>query len=224
MAPRNNPTPRIIAWSVSSLIGIVLGTVLAAAPPSTPAGPSSGGGATKVWDFESDQPGRIARGFTNETGRWEVVQDGPNRVLAQRAKNDDALFNVALVEGTSARDLDLSVRLRAVACANDRGGGLVWRARDKDNYYIARYNPLEDNFRVYKVQGGKRTQFQSAQIPGDEAWHTMRVTMTGAKIACYLDGKKYLEAEDSTFPDAGKVGLWSKADAQSFFDDLTLAD
>jgi Domain of Unknown Function (DUF1080) len=178
--------------------------------------------AKQTWDFEADEPGKIAKGFTNEVGQWEVAQDGDNHVLYQRAKNDDATFNVALVGGTSYKDLDLSVKLRAVAGEVDRGGGLVWRAKDKANYYIARYNPLEDNFRVYKVQDGKRTQFASAKVPGDEKWHTLRVTMVGNKITCYLDGQKHLQAEDSTFPEAGMIGLWSKADAQSYFDDLTI--
>jgi hypothetical protein len=120
--------------------------------------------------------------------------------------------------------VDLSVRVKAVAGELDQGGGVIWRAVDKNNYYIARYNPLEDNFRVYKVEGGKRTQFQSAKVPGDKSWHVLRVTMVGAKITCYLDGTKYLEAEDSTFPAAGKIGLWSKADAQSDFDNLSVGD
>jgi hypothetical protein len=180
--------------------------------------------AKKTWDFESEEPGKIARGFTNEVGQWEVAKDGDNHVLYQKAKNEDATFNVALVEGTSYKDVELSVKLRAVAGEVDRGGGMVWRAKDKRNYYIARYNPLEDNFRVYKVQDGKRTQFASAKIPGDEKWHTLRVTMVGNKITCYLDGQKYLEVEDSTFPEAGMIGLWSKADAQSYFDDLTVSE
>ena len=149
----------------------------------------------KTWDFAMDEPGKIAKGFTNEVGRWEVAKDGDNQVLAQKAKSEDAVFNVTLVEGTSYKDLDLSVKLKAVAGDIDRGGGVVWRAKDAKNYYIARYNPLEDNFRVYKVQDGKRTQFQSAKIPGDEKWHTLRVTMSGTKIACYLDGQKHLEVE-----------------------------
>jgi hypothetical protein len=210
-----------IAWVVPLLIGIVFAMCMASAPPAPAV--SSSGGARKVWDFEADPPGRIARGFTNEVGRWEVVEDGGNHVLAQKAKSDDDTFNVALVEGTSYQDLDLSVRLRAVAGELDRGGGLVWRAKDRRNYYIARFNPLESNFRVYKVEDGKRTQFQSAMIPGDQNWHTMRVTMTGNRITCYLDGTKHLEAEDATFTGAGMIGLWSKADAQSYFDDLTVS-
>jgi len=180
------------------------------------------GPARQVWDFTEDQPGAIARGFQAAVGRWEVDLDGDNHVLAQKAKNDDATFNVALVGGTSYGDLDLSVRLRAVAGEVDRGGGLVWRARDAKNYYIARYNPLEDNFRVYKVEDGKRTQFRSAKVPGDEAWHVLRVTMVGPRITCRLDAQTSLEVEDSTFPVAGMIGLWSKADAQSYFDDLTV--
>jgi hypothetical protein len=194
---------------------LVLGsTILTAAGPAE----------KRTWTFETDEPGKIARGFTNEVGQWEVARDGDNKVLYQKAKNEDAVFNVTLVEGTSYKDVDLSVRLKAVAGEIDRGGGLVWRAKDKNNYYIARYNPLEDNFRVYKVENGKRSQFKTAKVPGDEKWHTLRVTMTGSKIVCYLDGNKHLEADDPTFPGPGKIGLWSKADAQSYFDDLTISD
>ena len=181
--------------------------------------------ATKrVWDFEADAPGKIAKGFTNEVGEWQVATDGENHVLYQKARNEDAIFNVALVAGTSYKDLDLSVKLKAVAGEIDRGGGVVWRAKDKDNYYICRYNPLEDNFRVYKVVDGKRSMFKGDKTPGDEKWHTLRVTMAGTKITCYLDGKKSLEVEDSTFSEAGRIGLWSKADAQSYFDEMAVTE
>jgi hypothetical protein len=178
--------------------------------------------AARSWTFEGDEPGSIAKGFQGEVGRWEVVATSEGRVLAQKAENPDATFNVALVSGTSVKDLDLSVRLKAVAGKEDRGGGLVWRAKDARNYYIARYNPLEDNFRVYKVVDGKRTMFQDAKAPQAEGWRVIRVVMKGDHIECYLDGAKLLDVRDLTFPDAGKVGLWSKADAQSHFDDLTL--
>ena len=178
----------------------------------------------QVWNFESDTPGKIAKGFRNEVGRWEVKKEGENHVLYQMAKSDDDTFNVTLVEGTNFKDIDLSVRLKAVEGKLDQGGGLVWRTNDKSNYYIARYNPLEDNFRVYKVEGGKRTMFESTKLPGDTNWHTLRITMVGTKITCYFDGKKSLEADDPTFPGPGMIGLWSKADAQSYFDDLTVAN
>jgi hypothetical protein len=178
----------------------------------------------KVWDFEKDEPGKIAKGFSAEVGTWEVAKDGDNRVLYQKAENENPVYNVALATGTSYKDVDLSVKVKAVAGEIDQGGGLVWRAKDKSNYYIARFNPLEDNYRVYKVEAGKRTQFASAKAPNDQKWHTLRVTMAGSKIACYLDGEKLLEADDATFPGAGRIGLWSKADAQSYFDDLTASD
>ena len=176
----------------------------------------------KSWDFQEDEPGKPATGFKSEAGAWVVARDGDNLMLAQTAKNGDKDFNLALAERTSFKDLDISVRVRAVAGELDQGGGLVWRAKDAQNYYIARYNPLEPNLRVYKVEGGKRTQLDHADVPGDREWHTLRITMKGREIFGYLDGKKLLEAEDSTFPDAGQIGLWSKADAQSDFDDLTV--
>lgn len=91
----------------------------------------------QVWNFESDTPGKIAKGFRNEVGRWEVKKEGENHVLYQMAKSDDDTFNVTLVEGTNFKDIDLSVRLKAVEGKLDQGGGLVWRTNDKSNYYIA---------------------------------------------------------------------------------------
>jgi hypothetical protein len=178
--------------------------------------------AKRTWTFDDEATGRLARGFTNEVGQWSVVASDSGKAMAQSAKNPNAVFNITLAGDTNATDVDLSVRMKAVAGETDQGGGLVWRARDARNYYLARYNPLEDNFRLYKVVAGKRTLIKNADIAHTDGWHTLRVTMTGDRIACYYDGKKYLEAEDTTFPGAGKIGLWSKADAQSQFDDLTL--
>lgn len=175
-----------------------------------------------AWDFEGDPGGRIAGGFTAEVGTW-VVETEPNtknHVLAQKSKNDDDTFNIAFVDNTNFTDIDVSVRIKAVAGELDQGGGLIWRAGDAKNYYIARYNPVESNFRLYKVDAGVRTQFADATIKSDKAWHTLRVTMTGPKMTCYFDGAPLLSAEDSTFTGPGKIGLWSKSDAQSLFDDL----
>lgn len=177
----------------------------------------------KFWNFTTPPIQMTPPGFRAATGEWRVVEDAGNRVLAQEAKNPDEMFNVILVEGYVCKDVDLSVRLKAVHGELDQGGGLVWRARDARNYYIARFNPLESNFRVYKVVDGKRTMFKSADVTPGPGWHTLRVTMTGDSIRCTLDGKRYLDAKDATFKDAGKIGLWTKADAQSFFDDLSVA-
>src|SRR6266567_2465356 len=82
-------------------------------------------------------------------------------------------------DDTNAKDVDVSVKMKAVAGETDQGGGLVWRARDAKNYYLARYNPLEDNYRLYKVVDGKRTLIQNADITHSGGWHTLRVTMSG---------------------------------------------
>jgi hypothetical protein len=180
-------------------------------------------GGKRTWNFDNDETGAIAKGFTNEVGEWKVAASDSGNALAQSAKNGNSVFNVALISDTNAKDVDLSVRMKAISGEHDQGGGLVWRAKDSKNYYLARYNPLEDNYRLYHVVNGKRTLIQNVDITHSEGWHTLRVTMTGDQITCYYDGKKYLEAKDTTIPEAGKIGLWSKADAQSQFDDLTLA-
>jgi hypothetical protein len=187
------------------------------------AGPlNAGDEAKRTWTFDDETTGQIAKGFTNEVGEWKVAESDKGKALAQTAKNPNAVFNVTLIGDTNAKDVDLSVRLKAIAGETDQGGGLVWRAKDKRNYYLARYNPLEDNFRVYKVVDGKRTLFQNADIQHSPGWHTLRVDMQGDHIVCSYDGKPYLDVRDTTFTGPGKIGLWSKADAQSHFDDLTL--
>lgn len=179
-------------------------------------------GVKRTWTFDDDATGQIAKGFTNEVGAWSVALSDNGKALAQSAKNANSVFNITLISDTNTKDVDLSVRMKAIAGDTDQGGGLVWRAKDAKNYYLARYNPLEDNYRLYHVLGGKRTLIQNVDIPHSDGWHTLRVTMSGDQISCYYDGKKYLEAKDTKLTEAGKIGLWSKADAQSHFDDLTL--
>jgi hypothetical protein len=183
---------------------------------------SAGDGKTRTWSFDDEETGLIAKGFANEVGEWRVAPSDNGKALAQSAKNPNSVFNVTLISDTNATDVDLTVRMKAIAGEHDQGGGLVWRAKDAKNYYLARYNPLEDNYRFYHVVNGKRTLLQNVDIAHSDGWHTLRVIMTGDQVTCYYDGKKYLEAKDSTLPEAGKIGLWSKADAQSQFDDLTL--
>jgi hypothetical protein len=194
-------------------LSAVIGMIGLAAAPAAP----------RVWTFEDDPPGTPPRGFTVASGAWSVVSlpDG-GKALAQTAMSPDKVFNVILASGTRARDLDLSVRLRAVEGNDDQGGGLVWRARDGRNYYTARFNPLEDNFRVYHVVDGVRTELQSADVKRSPGWHTLRVRMSGDHMTCDLDGKPLLDARDSTIKEAGMIGLWSKADARTQFDDLKM--
>ena len=183
---------------------------------------SAADGDKRIWNFDDDKPGEVAADFSEEAGQWRVVEADGGKVLAQQAKNPDDTFNVCLAKDSDAKDLGVQVRFKAVAGELDQGGGVVWRAKDAKNYYIARYNPLEDNFRLYKVVAGKRTQLATADIKHTGGWHMLRVTMRGEQIQCFYDGKKYLEVQDATFAEAGKIGLWSKADAQTYFDDLTL--
>lgn len=185
---------------------------------------TKGDSSRKSWNFAMTPIQMTPPGFRVATGEWYVIDDEDNRVLAQQAKNTNATFNVIFIDGHSFKNVELSVRFKAVHGALDQGGGLVWRARDARNYYVARFNPLENNVRVYKVVDGKRTQLKSADAAPGPGWHTLNVTMTGDSITCALDGKPYLDAADRTFKDAGMIGLWSKSDAQTFFDDLSVAE
>ncbi|MGC8643198.1 MAG: family 16 glycoside hydrolase [Isosphaeraceae bacterium] len=214
----------LIMKANASLVVFVRTALVAIVCVALARGLQAGDHPGKVWNFDADAVGKIASGFRTEVGHWEVARDQGNHVLCQKARNEDATFNVAFVEGAHYKDVDISVRLKAVAGEIDRGGGVVWRAQDRHNYYVCRYNPLEDNFRLYKVEAGKRKMLRGAKTTGDDTWHTLRVTMAGAKITCYLDGKKLLEAEDSTFQEPGMIGLWSKADAQTYFDEMTVND
>src|SRR5947209_3169202 len=118
------------------------------------------------WNFDKDTPGKIAAGWNNASGTWEVVADptatSKPYVLAQVSSNHSgSYFNVAVAHEPSLKDVTISVRSRAVAGREDQGGGVVWRYRDLKNYYIARQNNLEDNYRVYKVVNGQRIQLES---------------------------------------------------------------
>jgi hypothetical protein len=179
--------------------------------------------ARRTWDFEADAAGAAPSGFKLVMGQWSVALDGKNHVLAQTVSNADSVFNLILRPDVMYADVELSIRLKAVEGIVDQGGGLVWRAKNAKTYYVARHNPLEDSFRVYKVVDGKRFQLGSVKAPGDLDWHTLRVTMKGSKIDCYLDEKLHLEAEDASIRGYGRIGLWSKSDARSYFDDLQAA-
>ena len=173
---------------------------------------------------------KVAKTGTGEGSVWKVVADdtAPSKtgyVLAQTAESPSSVFNICVAEDTKYKDVELSVAFKAMAGMRDQGGGFVWRYQDNNNYYICRMNPLEDNYRVYKVTNGKRSpEFQDAKVkvPLNE-WHTLRVKMIGDHIECFLDGKKILDVKDSSIPSPGKVGLWTKADAQTRFDSFEVS-
>ncbi len=123
----------------------------------------------------------------------------------------------------SLRDVTLSVRARPLAGCVDQGFGLVWRYRDANNYYITRCNALEDNCTIYHVIDGSRRPFENRQVKvSTNTWHTLKIEVRGNHFVVWFDGQKVLDAHDDTFQ-AGRVGLWTKADSVIEFDDLTIA-
>ncbi len=143
-------------------------------------------------------------------------------MLAQTARNEDAVFNVIIRTDVLYADVDVSVRLKAVKGFVDQGGGIIWRVKNAKSYYLTRYNPLEDSFRVYKVLDGKRSQLASVKAPGDTNWHTLHVTMKGTKIHSTFDDRIQIDLEDDSIRGYGRIGLWTKSDSQSYFADLQI--
>jgi len=190
-----------------------------------------------VFDFENYTPDQLPEGwsqyYTGPGGTdWKVVDDAGNNVLAQLFyENPNGHFNIIVNDASSMKDMTLSVKLKGVKGKHDQGGGLIWRFTDKDNYYIVRANPLEDNVVLYKVENGKRNDLPlidlgrtyGVDVPkmGD-TWHSLKLTVKADLFTVYLDDKELFKVQDSTFPDAGKIGLWTKADAVTYFDDYEI--
>ena len=198
---------------------------------------------TEIWNFDQDKRQALPSGWLSEhtgqgsNGDWKVVADPtalsqPN-VLAQLS--DDATnyrFPLSIVEKTNYQDLVLSVRFKAISGPRDQGAGLVWRFRDANNYYIVRANALENNVVLYKMQEGKRislapkgtpekTYGAKTRVPGN-SWNKLGVQVKGNLFTVFFNDQKLFEVEDSTFAEAGKIGLWTKADSVIYFDDLTV--
>ena len=196
-------------------------------------------GQMRKVDFEQDTVGQPPTGFMfghtrklGMPGRWVVQQEGGGKYLAQlEADGTRNRFPVAVMADVSATDLDLSVRVRPVSGRVDQAAGLVWRYQNEDNYYLVRANALEGNVVLYKVQNGQRTDLpvkgegrtygKSAKVAGGQ-WSTLRVTAMGPRFDVYFNGAKLYEVEDATFKEPGRIGVWTKADSVTHFDDLTV--
>lgn len=167
----------------------------------------------------------VAKTGEGPGGEWSVVEDTAapeGKALAQTSdQGPNPLFCLCVAGEPRFQNLELTVSIKAVAGKLDQGGGPVWRYQNADNYYIARVNPLENNYRVYKVVNGKRTQLGSLDVtvPTGE-WRVLRVVHSGDHIRCYVDDQLCLDVHDSTFADSGQIGLWTKADAQTRFANL----
>jgi hypothetical protein len=187
-----------------------------------------------TWTFEGDSPGKPPGGFSfartgeGKQGSW-IVRAEPGApsgkaVLAQVDQDDtDYRFPLAITSGPELKDLRLSVKCKPVDGKVDQACGLVFRYKDENNYYVTRANALENNVRLYHVKDGRRVQFAgwNGKV-AKNTWHELAVEARGDLMVVSFDGNRVIEARDTTFANPGKVGLWTKADSVTLFDDLTL--
>ena len=186
-------------------------------------------------NFDDAPIGSAPEGWTiTMTGkgdpRWTIEKDdtAPSQanVLKQSGK---ATYPLALKDGTSFKNGFIAVKFKAISGSEDRAAGLVWRAVDANNYYVVRANALEDNVVLYKTVNGVRSPLDivgrkggygvNVPVPAGR-WHTLRVEFAGTRFSAIYDSKVLFEVEDATFMEAGNIGLWTKADSVTVFDDL----
>lgn len=179
-------------------------------------------------NFDDVKPGALPVGWVaGVTGKgsfkWAVLADDsapskPN-VLAQ---TEWGTFPFCVVESVSLKDGFVEVKFKPVSGKEDQAGGLIWRFKDKDNYYIARANAAEDEVTIYHTVDGVRRQIKAVEMKvASNTWHTLRVEFKGDRFVVFFDGKKALNVTDATFKDGGAVGVWTKADSVTYFDDFT---
>ena len=188
-----------------------------------------------VINFDQDTVSKPPAGFTayatgdGPAGKWvvQVMADAPSgrQVVVQTdAEATDNRFPVLIADKEDYADVDVSLKGKAISGKGDQGIGLVFRFRDPQSYYVVRANALENNVRLYKMVNGRRKQFAGAEVKVTSGqWHTLRVVARGDHIVGYFDGQKLIDVHDATYA-KGKVGLWTKADSITAFDDLTVAN
>jgi hypothetical protein len=186
-----------------------------------------------VRNFESDAVGAPPAGFEfartgkGAEGTWIVrIEKGGDRhhVLVQESSDPtDYRFPLAVLKEGAYKDVTVSVRARPLSGRVDQGFGVVWRYRDANNYYVTRCNANENNCTIYHTVNGRRRAFLSQSVKvGTNTWHSLKLEATGDHFLVWLDGNRVLEAKDGTFPDAGRVGLWTKADSVIEFDEFAV--
>lgn len=168
-------------------------------------------------------PGWTATKTGSGAAKWTIEQDdsAPSRpnVLKQSGQ---ATYPVCIKDDPSLKDGFVEVKFKPISGKEDQAGGLIWRAKDSNNYYIARANALEDNVTIYHTINGRRTEKKRTSTKvASNAWHTLRVDFQDNHFTVTFDGKKAIEWDDNTFKEAGKVGVWTKADSVTLFDDFT---
>ena len=187
----------------------------------------AGAAQAEMITFDKDVPGMLPAGWiAGVTGRgtahWAVAADArapsPPNVLTQSGTGD---FPWCVKKDVSLADGFVEVKFKPIDGKDDRAGGVVWRWKDGDNYYVARANALEDNVSLYYTERGRRItiKYVDAPVPAN-TWHTLRVEFHGTRIRVMLDGKSYIEVDDAHIGGAGAVGVWTKADSVTAFDDF----
>jgi len=164
------------------------------------------------------------------TARWSVEADptAPSKpnVLSQ---SGEASFPLCVKDNARIKDGFVEVKFKAISGKEDQAGGLVWRYRDSTNYYVCRANALENNVVLYKIENGRRRALDIVGRTGGygvkepvaaEQWHALRVEFAGARFKVLFNGKVLFEVEDATFSEPGLVGVWTKADSVTRFDDF----
>ena len=178
--------------------------------------------------FDQDPAGEAPSGWrSGVTGtgspKWAVEADAsaPSKqnVLKQ---SGSGTFPWCVRPDAQVTDGTVEVRFKALSGRQDQAGGLVWRWKDGNNYYVARANALENNVSLYYTANGKRNTLKSVDAPvARDTWHTLRVEFTGTRIRVSLNGKLYIDLEDTHIVGAGAVGVWTKADSVTVFDDFS---
>jgi hypothetical protein len=192
--------------------------------------------------FDDDKAGGPPKGMTcalsgkGRPGSWKVLGDAtaPSspHVLAQTDADETGYrFPHCVADGLVAQDLTLSVRFKPVSGQVDQAAGLVWRYRDADNYYVVRANALENNVVLYKLESGRRTDlplkgegrtYGKKAMVASGAWSTLAVNVKGNRFEVIFNEATLYDVEDATFTGPGQVGVWTKADSVTHFDDLRL--
>jgi len=231
MQPRRNE-PDVLGGTPVAVLGLMI-CAAGCGGPAQVGPPLEIGGSTHTFTFTAADEGRLPESWQSdqtgkgEGGAWKVVADASspsksNYVLAQTANSPRAVFNLCVATGREYRDVQVTVAFKAVDGKADQGGGLVWRYLDANNYYLCRFNPLENNLRIYKVIAGERKPLAGADVElASGQWHTLTAMMKGELIVCSVDGTQ-LDVRDGTIGDAGRIGLWTKADARTHFDQLVV--
>jgi hypothetical protein len=178
--------------------------------------------------FNAASVGSLPAGWVaGVTGRgashWSVEADpsapSPPNVLKQSGRGD---FPWCVMKDASLADGFVEVSFKPLAGDEDQAGGVVWRWKDGDNYYVARANALENNVSLYYTQNGRRNTIKYVDAPVQgKRWHVLRVEFSGTRITVSLDGKRYIELNDNHIAGAGAVGVWTKADSVTAFDDFS---